>query len=131
VRRTGLIAAVALVALAVGCGGGGTTATSSAAPVPTTTTEPGTAAPSSPPGPAVTPVAACDADYLGRFAPRQKLAQLLTVGVTGTTDAVNVVTNEQVGGIFFGSWTDSSLLTGGGVAQAQAAAIAPLMVRSP
>ncbi|HEY5856005.1 MAG TPA: glycoside hydrolase family 3 N-terminal domain-containing protein [Aldersonia sp.] len=130
VRRTGLIAAVALVALAVGCGGASTPATSSAAPVPTTTTEPGTPAPSSPSssGPAVTPVAACDTDYLARFSPRQKLAQLLTVGVTGTADAVNVVTSEQVGGIFFGSWTDSSLLTGGGVAQAQAAAIAPLMV---
>lgn len=76
----------------------------------------------------MTPVAACDTDYLARFSPRQKLAQLLTVGVTGTADAVNVVTSEQVGGIFFGSWTDSSLLTGGGVAQAQAAAIAPLMV---
>ena len=50
------------------------------------------------------------------------------MGVTGTADAVNVVNGEQVGGIFFGSWTDSSLLTGGGVAQAQAAAIAPLMV---
>src|SRR6188768_705471 len=81
VRRTGLIAAVALVALAVGCGGSSTTATSSAAPVPTTTTEPGTAASSNPSsaGPVVTPVAACDTDYLARFNPRQKLAQLLTV----------------------------------------------------
>jgi beta-N-acetylhexosaminidase len=59
---------------------------------------------------------------------RRKLAQLLTVGVTGTDDAVQIARSEGVGGIFVGSWTDQSMLTSGGVAQAQAASTVPMMV---
>jgi beta-N-acetylhexosaminidase len=44
---------------------------------------------------------------------REKLAQLLMVGVTGAADARAVVTNDSVGGIFIGSWTDLSMLTDG------------------
>jgi beta-N-acetylhexosaminidase len=41
---------------------------------------------------------------------RDKLAQLLMVGVTGAADARAVVENQHVGGIFIGSGTDLSML---------------------
>jgi beta-N-acetylhexosaminidase len=44
---------------------------------------------------------------------RDKLAQLLMVGVTGAADAKAVVENHHVGGIFIGSWTDLSMLSDG------------------
>jgi beta-N-acetylhexosaminidase len=44
---------------------------------------------------------------------RDKLAQLLMVGVTGADDARAVVANQHVGGIFIGSWTDLSMLKNG------------------
>jgi beta-N-acetylhexosaminidase len=44
---------------------------------------------------------------------RDKLAQLLVVGVTGADDARAVVANHHVGGIMIGSWTDLSMLTDG------------------
>jgi beta-glucosidase-like glycosyl hydrolase/serine/threonine protein kinase len=44
---------------------------------------------------------------------RDKLAQLLMVGVTGADDARAVVANDHVGGIFIGSWTDLSMLSDG------------------
>ncbi len=42
---------------------------------------------------------------------RDKLAQLLMVGVTNAADARRVVTDQHVGGIFIASWTDLSMLT--------------------
>jgi beta-N-acetylhexosaminidase len=47
---------------------------------------------------------------------RDKLAQLLMVGVTGAADARAVVANQHVGGIFIGGWTDLSMLTDGSLA---------------
>jgi len=44
---------------------------------------------------------------------RDKLAQLLMVGVKDGKDAKAVVINHHVGGIFVGSWTDLSMLTNG------------------
>lgn len=44
---------------------------------------------------------------------RDKLAQLLMVGVRNGADARAVVDNYHVGGIFVGSWTDLSMLTDG------------------
>src|SRR6201992_2525794 len=44
--------------------------------------------------------------------PRDKLAQLLMVGVKNADDARAVVDGYHVGGIFIGSWTDLSLFTG-------------------
>src|SRR6201995_3509575 len=41
---------------------------------------------------------------------RDKLAQLLMVGVRDGDDAKSVVTDYHVGGIFIGSWTDMSML---------------------
>ena len=42
--------------------------------------------------------------------PRQKLAQLLMVGVKNLADAQAVVREQEVGGIFITSWTDYSML---------------------
>jgi beta-N-acetylhexosaminidase len=53
---------------------------------------------------------------LASMSTRDKLAQLLMVGVTGAADARAVVANYHVGGIFIGSWTDLSLLTDGSLA---------------
>jgi beta-N-acetylhexosaminidase len=44
---------------------------------------------------------------------RDKLAQLLMVGVRDAADARAVVDDDHVGGIFLGSWTDLSMLTDG------------------
>jgi beta-N-acetylhexosaminidase len=44
---------------------------------------------------------------------RDKLAQLLMVGVTDEADARAVVTQQHVGGIFIASWTDLSMLKDG------------------
>ena len=59
---------------------------------------------------------------------RQKLAQLLTVGVTDTRDAMNIVAKEQVGGIFVGGWTDQGLLEAHQVDQVKASSKIPLMI---
>ncbi|RZT15927.1 beta-glucosidase-like glycosyl hydrolase [Mycobacterium sp. BK558] len=48
---------------------------------------------------------------------RDKLAQLLMVGVTGYADARDVVRSQHVGGIFIGSWTDLSMLQDGSLKQ--------------
>jgi beta-N-acetylhexosaminidase len=53
---------------------------------------------------------------------RDKLAQLLTVGVTDGDDARKVVTEQHVGGIMIGSWTDLSMLSDGSLADIAAAA---------
>ncbi len=48
---------------------------------------------------------------------RDKLAQLLMVGVTDAADARAVVANQHVGGIFVASWTNLSMLTDGALAE--------------
>ena len=53
---------------------------------------------------------------------RDKLAQLLMVGVTGGADARAVVDTHHVGGIMIGSWTDLSMLSDGSLTDAAAAA---------
>ena len=59
---------------------------------------------------------------------RQKLAQLIVVGVTGTAEATQVVQREHIGGIFVGSWTDKSILTSGAAARLSRSQPFPLMV---
>src|SRR6201999_2375313 len=76
------------------------------------TTMAATAAPAPPAAPA-TP-AWCDGSaLLASMTPRDKLAQLLMVGVAGAADARAVAENHHVGGIFIGSWTDLSMLSDG------------------
>ncbi|MDT5193030.1 MAG: beta-N-acetylhexosaminidase, partial [Mycobacterium sp.] len=53
---------------------------------------------------------------------RDKLAQLLMVGVTGAADARAVVATHHVGGIFVGSWTDLTMLSDGTIPDIAASA---------
>lgn len=117
----GIVLAVAALALA-GCSGSTSTSeTSTPSGAPGSTTPETTAT-------TVGDQQDCGAGYLAQFTTRQKLAQLLTVGVKNADDAEQVVRNEQVGGIFLGSWTDPELLSGQGLEQVKAAARTPLMV---
>lgn len=117
----GIVLAVTAVALTACSGSGGDT---SAEKTSTTTGSSDTSAPAT-----TTPQQQdCAAGYLAQFTTRQKLAQLLTVGVTGAADAENVVRTEQVGGIFVGGWTDKSFLGQHQVDKVTAAARTPLMV---
>ena len=59
---------------------------------------------------------------------RQKLAQLLMVGVTDIFDARAVVNTYDVGGIFIGSGTDKSMLTDGSLRALKGAGQLPLAV---
>ncbi|WP_067694836.1 glycoside hydrolase family 3 N-terminal domain-containing protein [Nocardia jejuensis] len=116
----GIVLAMTAVVLTA-CSGGGST--NESAP---STTESSTGATTPP-----TSTAAqqdCKAGYLSQFTLRQKLAQLLTVGVTGEADAENVVRTEQVGGIFVGGWTDKALLAQHQIDKVKAASRTPLMV---
>lgn len=60
---------------------------------------------------------------------RDKLAQLVMVGVRDAADARAVVTDHHVGGIFIGSWTELAILTDGSLKEiAGAAGPLPLAV---
>ena len=59
---------------------------------------------------------------------RDKLAQLLMVGVRNAADARAVVENYHVGGIMIGSWTDLSMLTDGSLPDIASAGPLPLAV---
>ncbi|MFC9967882.1 MULTISPECIES: glycoside hydrolase family 3 N-terminal domain-containing protein [Nocardia] len=123
-RKSPVVVFAVVAAVATACSGGSSTETTTAA------SSSGTAPSSESGAPAATTGAQkpCGADYLGTFSQREKLAQLLTVGITGADDATNVVTTEQVGGIFVGSWTDPGLLDRAQLDAVKALAKAPLMV---
>jgi len=76
------------------------------------------------PAPAAAPGPACGEGQalLAGLSTRDKLAQLLMVGVTGAADARAVVDSQHVGGIFIGSWTDLSMLTDGSLTDIAASA---------
>lgn len=65
---------------------------------------------------------------LASMSTRDKLAQLLMVGVTGAADARAVVDSHHVGGIFVGSWTDLSMLSDGTIADIATTGPLPLAV---
>ncbi|MBI3226495.1 MAG: glycoside hydrolase family 3 protein [Mycolicibacterium cosmeticum] len=67
--------------------------------------------------PLARPSCAPAAGVLAALPLRDKLAQLLMVGVTGADDARNIVNTEHVGGIFVGSWTDLSMFNDGALQQ--------------
>ena len=60
--------------------------------------------------PPAAPACGDGAAVLASMSLRDKLAQLLAVGVTGAADAQAVVTDHHVGNIMVGSWTDLSML---------------------
>ena len=77
------------------------------------------------------PPAACGDGpaLLANISTRDKLAQLLMVGVNDAADARAVVDTHHVGGIMVGSWTDLSMVSDGSLADiANAAAPLPLAV---
>src|SRR6478752_5783086 len=83
------------------------------------------------PAPAADPAAPACGDgsaLLASMTTRDKLAQLLMVGVTGAADAKAVVENHHVGGIFIGSWTDLSMLSDGTIANIAETGPLPLAV---
>ncbi|MFD4429560.1 glycoside hydrolase family 3 N-terminal domain-containing protein [Nocardia sp. NPDC058497] len=123
-RKSPVVVFAVLAAVATACGGGSspettTAATGTGAPTSSPEGAPATGAPAQSP---------CGTDYLAKFTQREKLAQLLTVGITGSADATNVVSTEQVGGIFIGSWTDPGLMDKTQLDAVKALAKAPLMV---
>jgi beta-N-acetylhexosaminidase len=65
---------------------------------------------------------------LASLSTRDKLAQLLMVGVTGAADARAVVESQHVGGIMIGSWTDLSMLSDGSLAGIASAGPLPVAV---
>src|SRR3954447_15329996 len=109
-------------------------ACSSPAPQPASsaTTPAPTMAATAAPAPAAEPAAPACGDgpaLLATMSTRDKLAQLLMVGVTGAADARAVVADHHVGGIFIGSWTDLAMLSDGTVPDiAESAAPLPLAV---
>jgi beta-N-acetylhexosaminidase len=98
-----LCAAMALPALVSGC------TAEQQAPTPTM------AATAAPQAPVIIPPPACGDGpaMLAQLSTRDKLAQLLMVGVNNAEDARNVVASQHVGGIMIGSWTDLSMLSDG------------------
>jgi beta-N-acetylhexosaminidase len=68
------------------------------------------AAPAHTPLSAPVPLAPACGDPVAVLSTRDKLAQLLMVGVTGPDDARAVVEGQHVGGIMIGSWTDLSIM---------------------
>ncbi|WP_068163011.1 glycoside hydrolase family 3 N-terminal domain-containing protein [Rhodococcus phenolicus] len=126
--RHSLVVVLAAATAVVGCGGNdspGVSVTSGSETVASTSAAPATITESSS-APAPAPV--CGDDLLASLTLRQKLAQLLNVGVTGTDDALAVVQSEQIGGIFVGSWTDASMLANREIPRVAAQSPLPLMV---
>ncbi|MEV6068028.1 glycoside hydrolase family 3 N-terminal domain-containing protein [Nocardia sp. NPDC052001] len=117
----GIVIALTALVLA-GCSGSGSDQSAQSTTTTTGSSE------STPPPTSSAPQQDCAAGYLANFTLRQKLAQLLTVGVTGEADAENVVKTEQIGGIFVGSWTDKAMLAQHQIDKVQAASRTPLMV---
>lgn len=92
------VVSVVLTSCSHGTRGGSSSATSSASSSTQSATAP--------------PVPSACADP-GTLAPRDKLAQLLMVGVRNADDAKAVVTDHHVGGIMIDTDTDKTMLTGG------------------
>src|ERR1700733_10589635 len=80
------------------------------------------------PIPPAKPACGDPAAILSSMSARDKLAQLLMVGVRSGDDAQAVVANNHVGGIFIGSWTDLSMLTNGMVKNLSASTALPVAV---
>jgi len=78
--------------------------------------------------PPAKPACGDPAAILAAMSTRDKLAQLLMVGVRNGDDAKAVVTDHHVGGIFIGSWTDLSMLSNGMVKTLSASTALPVSV---
>jgi beta-N-acetylhexosaminidase len=118
-RVVSLVALAAMSGLLLAC------SSPAQAPVPAPSKPAPTMAATAGSAPAELPVMPACGDgsaLLASMTTRDKLAQLLMVGVTGAADAEAVVDNHHVGGIFIGSWTDLSLLSDGSLTDIAASA---------
>ncbi|MQA16285.1 MAG: glycoside hydrolase family 3 protein [Pseudonocardiaceae bacterium] len=124
---------MAVVAVRVAPTGGG-----EALPRPTSSTPPAPSTPSAqpppaPPGtqagipPAPQAPGCTAASAIAELPLRQRLAQLLMVGVDTRAEAIEVVRDKEVGGIFL-TGEGTALLTGGALEQVQDAATIPVAV---
>ncbi len=80
------------------------------------------------PGTPAPPACGDGPGLLSAMSTRDKLAQVLMVGVKNAADARNVVGTYHVGGIFIGSWTDLTMLTDGSLPEYANAGPLPLAV---
>jgi beta-N-acetylhexosaminidase len=78
--------------------------------------------------PPASPACGDPAAVLAAMSTRDKLAQLLMVGVRNADDAKAVVADHHVGGIFIGSWTDLSILTDGSLKDLSASTPLPVAI---
>ncbi|MBO0885531.1 MAG: glycoside hydrolase family 3 protein [Mycobacterium sp.] len=115
-RALGGLAVVA--ALVVACGG--TAERPQSAPAPSSTGHQRI--------PPASPACGDPAAILAAMSTRDKLAQLLMVGVRNADDAKTVVADHHVGGIFIGSWTDLSILTSGSLKGLAASTALPVAI---
>jgi beta-N-acetylhexosaminidase len=111
-RRTLVSIGLAVVAILAVVAGGVYVLTHRGAPVAAPGAAPSRPAPTGPSsaGPAPAPACGQGDALLAGLSTRDKLAQLMMVGVTGADDARAVVTEHHVGGIMIGSWTDLTML---------------------
>lgn len=122
-RAAAALTASAALLLACGTDDGG-----SAVPEPAPTSSAEATSSSSVSSTPASAAPTCGAETLDRLSQREKLAQLLVVGVTGTADARSIVAAEQIGGVFIGSWTDLSILSSGAIKEIAEDSNTPLMV---
>jgi len=110
-----LVVLVAVTALVVACGH----STGRPKSAPTSSAQP---------IPSARPACGTPAAILAAMSTRDKLAQLLMVGVRDGADAKAVVADHHVGGIFIGSWTDLSMLRNGSTKNLSASTALPVAV---
>jgi beta-N-acetylhexosaminidase len=120
-------AAVSTLLLLVGCSAPASKSAPSAS-APAGSASPASVAPLAGPVPAPAAPAPPMCGDPTTLPTRDKLAQLLMVGVRNAADARAVVDNYHVGGIFIGSWTDLSMLTDGSLPDIANAGPLPLAV---
>lgn len=123
----GFAAISALPLLLVGCSATATTSAPSSS-APASSSSAASVAPLAGPVPAPAAPAPPMCGDPTTLPARDKLAQLLMVGVRDAADARAVVEGYHVGGIFIGSWTDLSMLTDGSLPDIANAGPLPLAV---
>ncbi|WP_099249468.1 glycoside hydrolase family 3 N-terminal domain-containing protein [Mycobacterium sp. shizuoka-1] len=125
----GIAALSALPLLLVGCSApAARTGASSSSPVSTSSSASPMAGPAPAPAAPAQPACGDGPALLSAMSTRDKLAQVLMVGVKSAADARAVVDSYHVGGIFIGSWTDLSMLTDGSLPDIANAGPLPLAV---
>jgi beta-N-acetylhexosaminidase len=124
VRAVAAIATCSVFVVAA-CGKPAEQPESSTSTTPSTTTATSATAASGPAAPAC----GQGPELLAKMSTRDKLAQLLTVGVKDAADARAVVDSQHVGGIMIGSWTDLAMVQDGSLTDiARSAGPLPLAV---